>query len=230
MILIFRDTIFIVKTVKKVVIGFIVFASFILNGYFIYGKNRDMTVTEVHDGDTFTLASGDRVRLLGIDAPEIGNCGASESASLLKSLILNKVVKITEEKRDNYGRRMGLVRTIGLTGGTPVNEEMIKAGWAKPNYDANSQAEKLKAAYEYTKESKLGVNSDLCKKVNPTPPSAKCNIKGNIDKGTGEKFYHLPFCRHYNQIVLDLDIGEKFFCSETEAQEAGFKIASDCGR
>jgi micrococcal nuclease len=217
-----------VETVKKVVIGIIILASFILNGYFFYSKNREMTVTAVHDGDTFTLGSGERVRLLGINAPEIGNCGATESASLLTSLVLGKVIKITEDKRDAYGRRMGLVWSIGLTSSVLVNEEMIKEGWAKPNYDANSQSEKLKAAYEYAKENNLGVNSDLCKKVNPTPPNKTCVIKGNIDKGTGEKFYHLPSCRHYNQIVLDLDIGEGFFCSEKEAGEAGFKLATDC--
>lgn len=212
------------EAVKKIGIGIVVLVSLALNGYFIVNKNREMTVIEVHDGDTFTLGSGDRVRLLGINAPEIGNCGATESANLLKSLVLNKVIKITDEKKDNYGRRMGLVWANGKLS----NELMIKEGWAKPNYDPNSQSEKLKKAYEFAKENKLGVNSDLCKKVNPTPTSLKCNIKGNIDKGTGEKFYHLPSCRHYNQIVLDLDIGEGFFCSEKEAQNAGFKLASGC--
>lgn len=194
-----------------------------------------MTVTEVHDGDTFTLGSGERVRLLGINAPELGNCGATESASLLKSLVLNRIVKITEDKRDNYGRRMGLV-WVGWNpfdfaqGRRLVNETMIHDGWAKPNYDANSHSEELKDAYKFAKERRLGVNSDLCKKVNPTPPNKNCVIKGNIDKATGEHFYHVPSCRHYNQIVLDLDIGEGFFCSEKEASEAGFRMASDCGR
>jgi hypothetical protein len=107
---------------------------------------------------------------------------------------------------------------------------MIKTGWAKPNYDPNSYSEELKSAYKYASDNKLGVNSSLCKKVNPTPPSPNCTIKGNIDKATGDHFYHLPSCRHYNQIVLDLDIGEGFFCSETEAQNAGFKLAPDCLR
>ena len=66
--------------------------------------------------------------------------------------------------------------------------------------------------------------------MNPVPPSKNCVIKGNIDKGTGEHFYHLPNCRHYNQIVLDLDIGEGFFCSEKEASAAGFHLAPDCLR
>lgn len=185
-----------------------------------------MTAIEVHDGDTFTLGSGDRIRLLGLNAPEIGNCGASESATLLKSLVLNKVVKITEEKRDTYGRRMGLVWINGKLS----NELMIREGWAKPNYDPNSHSEELKEAYKFASENKIGVNSSLCKKVNPTPPSKNCVIKGNIDKATGDHFYHLPTCRHYNQIVLDLDIGEGFFCSEKEASEAGFKLAKDCLR
>ena len=32
------------------------------------------TVVRVHDGDTFTCASGARIRLQAIDAPEIGAC------------------------------------------------------------------------------------------------------------------------------------------------------------
>ncbi len=63
---------------KKVGIGIVILTSLTLNGYFLISKNRDMTVTEVHDGDTFTLGNGDRIRLLGIDAPELGNCGATE--------------------------------------------------------------------------------------------------------------------------------------------------------
>ena len=31
-------------------------------------------VVRVHDGDTFTCASGERIRLRAIDAPEIGEC------------------------------------------------------------------------------------------------------------------------------------------------------------
>ena len=53
-------------------------------------------------------------------------------------------------------------------------------------------------------------------------------FKGNIDKATGDHFYHLTTCPHYKQIVLDLDIGEQFFCTEKEAKEAGFAIASEC--
>ena len=221
--------------IKKIALTLIVLASIGLNGYFLINKNKEMTVTEIHDGDTFTLKNGERVRLLGINAPELGNCGATESAELLKSLVLGKAVKITEEKRDTYGRRMGLVWVDGnpfdfAQGQRLVNEEMLKAGWAKSNYDPNSKSEELKSAYKYASDNKIGINSSLCKKINPTPLSKNCAIKGNIDKGTGEHFYHCPNCRHYNQIVLDLDIGEGFFCSEKEAKTAEFTLAPDCLR
>lgn len=142
------------SVIKKIAIAIVVLASVGLNGYFVISKNREMTVTEVHDGDTFTLGSGERVRLLGINSPEIGNCGSEESKKLLTDLVLNKIVKITDEKRDNYGRRMGLVWTIGLTGSDPVsiNEAILKAGWAKPNYDPNSRSDDLKNAYKYAVE------------------------------------------------------------------------------
>ncbi len=215
--------------IKKIIFAIVVLASLGLNGYFLIAKNKEMTVTEVHDGDTFTLGNGERVRLLGINAPEIGNCGSEEAKKLLSDLVLNKVVKITEEKRDTYGRRMGLVWT-GRKPANSVNENMLKAGWAKPNYDPNSRSENLKNTYKYAAENKIGINSSLCKKVNPIPPSKNCVIKGNIDPSSGNHFYHLPSCRHYNQIVLDLDIGEGFFCSEKEATEAGFYLAPDCLR
>ena len=63
-----------------------------------------------------------------------------------------------------------------------------------------------------------------------TPLDPKCAIKGNIDKSSGDRYYHLPSCRHYSQIVLDLDSDEDYFCSESEAEKAGFVIAPDCLR
>lgn len=185
-----------------------------------------MTVVDVHDGDTLTLKTGERVKLLGADAPEVGKCGAEMSKKKLSSLVMGKNITITEEKRDTYGRRMGLV----WVGNTLVNEEMLKSGLARPDYTKNSKNEILKAAYKEATENKRGIHSSLCKIVSPTPPSATCVIKGNIDKGTWDRLYHLPNCRHYNQIVLDTDMGERYFCSEKEAQEAGFRLAPDCLR
>jgi micrococcal nuclease len=214
------------KWIGKYAILLLLAASLALNGFFYISQQHDSTVVDVHDGDTFTLGSGDRVRLLGADAPELSKCGADEARNLLTSLVLHKSVRITEEKRDTYGRRMGLV----YVGNTLVNEILLRDGLARPDYTPNSQSEKLKAAYRDATDSNRGIHSTMCKIINPTPPSPNCVIKGNIDKATLEHLYHLPTCRHYNQIVLDTDMGEQFFCSEKEATAAGFHLAPDCLR
>ncbi len=201
-------------------------ASLGLNGYLVASQQKSTRVADVHDGDTFTLKNGERVRLLGADAPELGKCGSDEAKQKLSSLVLGKSVRITEEKRDTYGRRMGLV----WAGVTLVNEELLKSGFARPDYTPSTQNNRLKAAYRDATENNRGIHSSLCKQVSPTPPNPNCTIKGNIDKATWTHYYHLPNCRHYNQIVLDADMGEQFFCSEKEAKAAGFTLAPDCLR
>lgn len=49
-----------------------------------------------------------------------------------------------------------------------------------------------------------------------------CNIKGNIS-ASGEKIYHTKESTSYADIIIDTAKGEKMFCSEKEAVEAGFK-------
>lgn len=205
-------------------LGLIVSLGF--NGWQLLQKQEQMRVVEVHDGDTFTLKDGQRVKLLGVNAPELGNCLADKATDKLKSFVLDKVVELREEKRDTYGRRMGLV----YIGNILVNKEMLGSGLARPDYTKNSQNEVLKTAYKQASDEKLGIHSSVCKKVDAKPTNPKCVIKGNIDKASWDKYYHLPSCRHYNQIVLDLDLGEGFFCTEAEASAAGFRLAPDCLR
>lgn len=50
-----------------------------------------------------------------------------------------------------------------------------------------------------------------------------CNIKGNISYTTGEKIYHLPGQQYYEQTTINLADGERWFCSEVEAQAAGWR-------
>jgi micrococcal nuclease len=63
----------------------------------------------------------------------------------------------------------------------------------------------------------------------PTPqttsaPPPGCLIKGNIS-ADGEKIYHVPGGRSYDRTVIDLSRGERWFCSEQEAQAAGWRRA-----
>ena len=67
--------------------------------------------------------------------------------------------------------------------------------------------------------------------VQPPPleeePSDSCEIKGNISSKQ-EKIYHVPGCGSYNQTKIDEAAGERWFCSEQEAIDAGWRKAENC--
>jgi endonuclease YncB( thermonuclease family) len=87
------------------------------------------TVSAVHDGDTFTIkteTSQHKVRLAGIDAPELDQPLGVESRDSLRKVVLHKLVLIETVKNDKYGRVIGKVTHDGLD----VNLKQIQAGMA----------------------------------------------------------------------------------------------------
>jgi endonuclease YncB( thermonuclease family) len=50
-----------------------------------------------------------------------------------------------------------------------------------------------------------------------------CNIKGNVTKGG--RIYHTPESPWYERVKMSLGFGRRWFCSETEAQAAGWRPA-----
>lgn len=208
---------------RKVVITAIFICSVCLNLFLSYFFIQQHKVVEVVDGDTFQLASGRRVRLMGVDAPEYNRCGGLEAKNVLQNLILNRYVFLTEETQETFGRSLALVYTEkGL-----INKIVLEDGWGRPDYRKNSQREVLTAAFHAASDNKKGIYSALCRvEAQNTPQS--CFIKGNIDKNTYKKYYHLPECKQYNQIVLEKDIGEQCFETEDMAVKAGFTKASGC--
>jgi len=54
-------------------------------------------------------------------------------------------------------------------------------------------------------------------------PAAGCVIKGNISFRTGERIYHLPGQQYYEKTVIRPEQGERWFCTEGEAQANGWR-------
>ena len=52
--------------------------------------------------------------------------------------------------------------------------------------------------------------------------SDACNIKGNVST-QGERIYHMPGQRYYDKTRISASHGERWFCSEAEAQAAGWR-------
>ncbi|RUX45520.1 hypothetical protein EOA22_34780 [Mesorhizobium sp. M7A.F.Ca.US.014.04.1.1] len=55
----------------------------------------------------------------------------------------------------------------------------------------------------------------------PSSPSG-CNIKGNISE-TGDRIYHMPGQRYYDETVVNPAKGERWFCSQWDAWWAGWR-------
>lgn len=98
-------------------------------------------VVAVVDGDTVRVrpagsGSQQKVRLIGIDAPETGACAASAATAALEQLVLNRTVALTMggdgEDLDPYGRALRYVDTSDGDAGLA----MITGGHAIARYDS----------------------------------------------------------------------------------------------
>ena len=58
------------------------------------------TVERVIDGDTIVLTTGERVRFIGVDAPEIGEPGADEATQFVRDLIDGQVIWLESDGND----------------------------------------------------------------------------------------------------------------------------------
>lgn len=56
-------------------------------------------------------------------------------------------------------------------------------------------------------------------------PDPTCTIKGNVNR-KGERIYHLPGQRNYSKTSMTKGLGERWFCSEVEAEAAGWRKAT----
>lgn len=91
------------------------------------------TVSHVVDGDSIWVrpeGGGARVRLRidGVDAPEICQTHGAESRQALQTLALKQRVRVTVWARDRYGRAIASV--VRLQGDVDVGERMVADGWA----------------------------------------------------------------------------------------------------
>jgi micrococcal nuclease len=99
---------------------------------------RTWTVTKVVDGDTI-WASRDgaarKIRLIGIDTPELTECGFSEASRNLRALIGGQRVTLTAGARDDVDRYGRLLRYVDVNG-VDAGLRQIKQGLAVARYDS----------------------------------------------------------------------------------------------
>ncbi|WP_090331010.1 thermonuclease family protein [Nitrosomonas sp. Nm51] len=121
-------------------------------------------VKKVYDGDTLVLENGKRVRLLGVNTPEIesrhraGEPGGKLAKTWLQKRLQGRKVYLEYdlEKQDKYRR---LLAHVFLPDGKHINLELIKNGLAfvsimPPNL---RHADQFELAQKLAEQSKLGI-------------------------------------------------------------------------
>ncbi|UUR07587.1 thermonuclease family protein [Sphingomonas glaciei] len=202
------------------------------------------------DGDSLVVGSRE-VRLFGIDAPEFDQsckragtnwqCG-TEAAQKLAALVTGREVRCVSSGVDQYARTLATC-TVGQV---DINRTMVATGFAvafrrySSNYVSAEESAKVKrrglwsgefqmpqafrAAEQPTAPSRLSAGrSDLPVKSSSNYSAVRskgnCNIKGNRNR-KGQWIYHVPGMPYYDQTRA-----EDIFCTEAEAQAAGYRRA-----
>ncbi len=99
---------------------------------YLYLPSRITRVTaivlRVIDGDTIELSNGDRVRLLGMDAPERGEQFYKVATDRLKELVEGKAVELERDvsHKDGFDRLLRYVFLDGML----VNMQIVEDGYA----------------------------------------------------------------------------------------------------
>ncbi len=205
-------------------------------------------IARAGDGDSLTV-NGTRVRLFGIDAPELDQscrrggqewaCGSAATAELAR-LVTGKQVRCVPMGTDQHGRMLGRCNV----GNVDVNRAMVASGYAvafrrySNDYVADEQSAKASkrgvwaGTFELPSAYRQGGSQALPRSRATSQRSAKasssewagraasnCSIKGNRNR-RGQWIYHTPGMPYYEGTRA-----EQIFCSEAEARAAGYRRA-----
>lgn len=147
---------------KKTIIFLTIFFLFFIP-FHIYAA--EISVTNIHDGDTITAKSKNgrkiKIRLFGIDAPELAQPYGETSRRHLIKLIKDKKISYKTEYKDTYGRTVAEL----FADNQSLNTAMVNDGYAW-HYKHFSKSKTLAKAEQTARKNRSG----LWKDQNPTPP------------------------------------------------------------
>ena len=188
---------------------------------------------QIIDGDTLDL-DGTRYRINGIDAPEAGQkcktergknwaCGDAATHALY-ALTNGQTVRCETLATDSYGRDIARCSA----GGKDLAAAMVQQGmaWAflkfSDEYEGAQNAAKAanRGIWRGPAQPAWDYRSDRWAKAAQKAPQG-CPIKGNIS--ANGKIYHPPWSPWYSRTRINTKKGERWFCNEAQAIEAGWR-------
>lgn len=192
----------------------------------------------VYDGDTLEIGLV-RIRLHGIDAPELGQrCGddagaewrcGKAAADRLAALARGAETVCHARERDHFGRIVATCRA----GERDLAATLVAEGlaWAYIRF-SDDYAEVEAGAREAGRGIWQGpavaawdYRETAWTEASGAAPREGCPIKGNINR-KGERIYHPPWSAYYERTRVNEAMGEAWFCDEEEAEAAGWRPAA----
>jgi endonuclease YncB( thermonuclease family) len=142
-------------------------AALVIGAGYLEGRTKSASgsrvVAAVYDGDTLTLRDGRRIRLVQIDAPEVGTreCYSRAARTALLNLAPPGVRVVLEadvalDKVDRYGRLLRYIRRNGSN----INLQLVRRGAATPYFyrgDRGRYASRLMVAARAARAAKRGL-------------------------------------------------------------------------
>ncbi len=194
----------------------------------------------VLSGDLIRV-SGTTVRLAGVEAPELGQkCmgankktwGCGEAArSAVERIVKAKSVRCDLSGTDEGGHSLGTCLTVNTGTSQNIAEELVRAGAV---FAGGGLFSSLTSIEGEAKAKKLGLWKGEAERPSAYRASAwdvaaksapeNCPIKGAVSGDA--KSYVLPWQPDYGSTKVRASKGERWFCSEAEAQAAGWKAAA----
>jgi endonuclease YncB( thermonuclease family) len=184
----------------------------------------------VVDGDTIEM-SGQTLRLIGIDAPELAQpcerdgkpwaCG-DWSRDALRTRLSGRDLSCSGTDQDRYGRWLVTCRL----GGRDLGQVLVRNGvaFAYRRYSAIYVSDEAKAQRDGRG---LWAGSteapEAFRHVGSAVPQG-CALKGNVS-ASGTRIFHAPGQKDYAATRIDAAKGERWFCSAAEAKQAGWRAA-----
>jgi len=183
-----------------------------------------ITVRFVPDGDTLFLTSGEKLRIKGIDCPEIGHDGrpsqyyAKEARAYLWRLVRGRQLRVetSEMGADRFGR---IVTQVYLPDGRSISHLLVENGYAFCFPHGKHPGKEYEILLTAQQRAMNGLRGMWAKVLRM--PAASRSYVGN----TNSRRFHTRDCRFGKQISSK---NRTFFSSLRQAFYAGFAPCRSC--
>jgi endonuclease YncB( thermonuclease family) len=194
----------------------------------------------VIDGDSLHVASTE-VRLYAVDAFEgRQTCGRDRSpwrcgeaaTDQLRAMTAGREITCHKRDIDSYGRTVAVCSNGEVDLGAELTRAGLALAYREFGTDYIGEEEEARVArrgawageFDEPWDARRG-DTQAAQRPNESDDTSNCRgtgIKGNINR-EGERIYHVPGSRSYDETKIDERNGERWFCTEDEARNAGWR-------